>query len=155
MAINDSLKAEAWASESDQPFLLLKIDHADLAQPIRVVNNKEDVISNGETFVGFPFEIPLPDNIEDAPPRTRLQISNVSREIGQAIRLINTPASVTLEIVQQSDLDTIQFTFPGMRLTNAQLDALTVTGDLSFEDLVREPYPSKTFSPAEYPGLIR
>ena len=155
MAISDTLKGEAWGAESDLPLVLLKIDHDDIDPPIRVVNNRVSITSNGQTFVPFPFQLILPDSREDSPGRSRLRIDNVSREIGQAIRLIATPASVTIEVVRQDDPDIIEFTLPAMRLINVQYNFLTVEGELEYEDLTREPYPAPTFSPAEYPGLVQ
>lgn len=155
MPISDTLRGEAYAAESDQPLVLLKIDHADIDPPIRVVNNKVEITSGGDVFTAFPFEIRLPDHLEDAPPRARLRIDNVSREIAQAIRSISTPADVTIQVVRQDDPDTIEASWPAMRLTNALVKALTVEGDLEFEDLTREPYPAHTFSPAEFPGLVQ
>ncbi len=155
MAISDTLKGEAWAVESDLPLVLLTIDHADIDPAIRVVNNKVDITSNGDPYIAFPFELTLPDNLEDAPPRARLKIDNISREIAQAIRLISTPADVTIQVVRQDDFDTVEMTWPAMRLTNVRWDALSVEGDLEFENLTREPYPAHTFSPAEFPGLVQ
>ncbi len=155
MTISDTLKGEAWSAESDLPLVLLTIDHDDIDPAIRVVANKVDITSNGETFSAFPFEITLPDNLEDAPPRARLKIDNVSREIAQAIRDISTPADVTIQVVRQDDFDTVEMTWPAMRLTNVRWNALTVEGDLEFENLTSEPYPAHTFSPAEFPGLVQ
>lgn len=155
MTITNDLKQEAWSPESDLPLVLLIIDHADIDPPIRVVNNTVDIISNGNTFVAFPFEIELPDSPENAPPRSKLKIDNVSREIGQAIRLISTPADVTIQVVRQQSLNIIEAEYLGYRLSNVRYDALTVEGDLLREDLTREPYPFLTFSPAEFPGIVR
>ena len=156
MAVSDELKVEAWSPESDLPLVLLKIDHVDIAPPILVVNNNEAITSGGDVYNAFPFEIRLPDNLEDAPPRSRLRIDNVSREIGQALRnMTGVPADVTIEIVRQDDPDTIELSWPAMRLVNVRWDFLTVEGDLEFEDLVREPYPFLTFSPAEFPGVVQ
>ena len=156
MAISDALKVEAWSAESDLPLVLLKIEHADIAQPIRVVNNTVAITSGGDVYNAFPFEIRLPDNLEDAPPRSRLRIDNVSREIGQAFRnMTGVPASITIEIVRQDDPDTIELSWPALRLVNVRWDFLAVEGDLEFEDLVREPYPFLTFSPAEFPGVVQ
>ena len=155
MPISDDMKADGYSATGPLPLVLLKIDHADISTPIRIVNNKVEIISNGETFNAFPFRISLPDNLEDAPPRAQLRIDNVSREIGEAIRSISTPADVTIQVVRQAALDHIEASWPAMRLTNARYDALTVRGDLEFEDLTREPYPAHTFSPAEFPGLVQ
>lgn len=149
------LKDDAWSPASDQPLILLKIDHADLAEPIFVVNDRKNVTSSGQEYIAFPFEIRLPDSLEDAPPRAQLLIDNVSREIGQAIRDISTAATVTIFVVLRVDPDTIEMQFPTMRLTNIRYDALQVRGDLEFEDLTREPFPARIFSPAEFPGLIQ
>ncbi|HLS19389.1 MAG TPA: DUF1833 family protein [Paracoccaceae bacterium] len=135
--------------------MLLTISHPDIDPPIRVVNNTVDITSQGNLFMAFPFEAELPDSPEDAPPRARLRIDNVSREIGQTIRLISSPATVSIQIVRQGDLDTIEAEFPGYRLSGVRYDALTVEGDLTREDLTREVYPFLTFSPAEFPGLIK
>lgn len=155
MAISDNLKGEAWAVESDLPLVLLKIDHADLATPIRVVNNTVDITSGGDVYTAVAFEIRLPDSLEDAPPRSRLRISNVSREIAEAVRSITSAADVTIEVVRQDDPDTIEVSWTAMRLSNVRWDFLTVEGDLEFEDLTREPYPYLTFSPAEFPGVVQ
>ena len=155
MPISDVQRADAYAAESDLPLELLKIDHADLAAPILVVNNRVDITSGGDVYIGFPFELVLPDSLEDAPPRARLRISNVSREIAQAIRSISTPADVTIELARQDDPDTIESSWPAARMTNVRWDFLTVQGDLEFEDLSREPYTALSFSPAEFPGVVQ
>lgn len=155
MTITDDLKAEAWAPESDLPLVLLTITHAALSGPLYLVNNRENVISNGETYIAFPFQITLPDSSEDAPPRARVTIDNVSREIGQAIRLMTSAAAVSIAVVRQEDPDTIEMQFSGMRNGSVLWDASKVEFDLEFEDLAREPFPALTFSPAEFPGLIR
>jgi hypothetical protein len=154
MTISQNLKEDAWSQESNLPLVLLEIDHEDLAEPIRVVNNKTNITSNGDVYVGYPFDILLPDSAEDAPPRAKLKIDNVSREIAQTIRLISSPPSVTIKIIRQETPDIIEAEFPGMTLRVVPYDALTVEGTLEFEDLVREPYPAYTFNPANYPGIL-
>ena len=154
MPISDALKEDAFAQESDLPLVLLTISHADLPTPIRVVSDKVDVTSNGNIFTGFPFEIVLPDASEDAPPKPKLMINNVSREIGQAIRSISTPPSVTIQVVRQDTPDVIEAEFVGMSMTNVTYDALVVEADLSFEDIIREPYPCHRFNPSHFRGIL-
>lgn len=154
MTISQALKEEAWSAASDLPLVLLTLDHDDLAAPIRVVNDREDVTSGGNVYVAFPFEIALPDQLEDAAPGARLQISNVSREIGQAVRDISSAPTVTIQVIRRDTPNTIELQFPAMYLRNVRFDALWVTGDLEFEDLGREPFPAHTFSPANFPGLV-
>lgn len=154
MTITDDLRTEAWSPASKLPLVLLTMSHADLTSPIRVVNNNENITSNGETYIAFPFEIVLPDSTEDSPPRARLQISNVSREIGQAIRSISSPPSLLIQVVRPDAPDTVEVEFVGMRLANVLLDALMVSGEVEFEDLSREPFPGFCMTPSEFPGLV-
>ena len=155
MAVSDDFKTDAWSPEGDQPLALLTIDHDDLDAPHRLVNDRAGVTSGGEVFTAFNFELQPPSKYGDAPPHAQITIDNVSREIGQSLRSVATPATVTLQIVRRSDPDTIEAEWTGLRLVNVSIDALQVTGDLLFEDLVREPYPGRTFSPAEFPGLVK
>ena len=154
MPISDNLKGEAWQPASKMPLVLLEITQADLAEPIRVVCDKIPITHQGDEYIAFPFDIVLPDDQEGSPSRARLQIDNVSREIGQAIRLMTTAASVTIKVVRRPAPDVAEMEFPGMLLTNVKVDALTVEGELNFEDLSREPYPAYTFSPAEFRRLV-
>lgn len=154
MPISDNLKQDAWKNESDLPLILLTISHASLAESIKVVNNKVNITSNGLEYIGFPFEIILPDSKEDSQPSAKLTISNVSREIGVAIRLISTPPSVTITIVRQATPDVVEAEFVGMRLNNVKYDVLTVSADLQFEDLTREEFPSLKFSPSIFKGIL-
>lgn len=152
--ISDALKQDAWNQESNLPLVLLKIEHSSLPDPILLVNNKENITSNGDEYIGFPFDIILPDSKEDSPPVSKIRIDNVSREIGQAIRLISTPPTVTISIVRQETPDVVEAEFAGMYLTNVSYDAFSVEADLQFEDLTREPFPAYTFSPANFRGIL-
>jgi len=154
MPVSDLLKQDAFSQESNLPLVLIEIDHDDLASSIAVVNNKQNVTSNGTEYTAYPFEITLPDSNEDAPPKAKLRIDNVSREIGQSIRLISSPLDVTIKVIRQATPDAVEMEFSGMKLRRVTYDALSVSGDLEFEDLTREPYPAFTFSPSPYRGVL-
>lgn len=154
MTISDQLKQDAWSQESSLPLVLLEIDHDDLTTPIRIVNNKVNITSNGDEYIGYPFEIVLPDSSEDSPPKAKIKIDNVSREITQAIRSIASPPSVTIKVIRQETPDVVEAEFVGMRLRRVPYDALSVEGELEFEDLTKEPFPAYTFNPANYRGIL-
>ncbi len=154
MEISDELRQDAWNNESSLPIVLLTISHASLTEDIRVANNKVAVTSNGLEYVAFPLQIQLPDSKEDSQPSSKLTISNVSREIGQAIRMISTPPQVTLQVVRQETPDIVEAEFVGMILSNVKYNMMTVTADLVFEDLTREEYPYLKFSPSIFKGIL-
>ena len=148
-----ALKQLLFAEEMDEAIiLLLTLNHSELATPIRVCSDAVDVISRGNTFISFNFNIILPLESGDTPPRAKLQIDNVDRQIIQTIRSISSAPQLTVEIVRSGDLDTIEAQFLDFTLDNVTYNAMTVAGDLSFEDFLREPYPADTFDPARFPG---
>ena len=147
---SDRLAREA----GDAIIILLTIDHPDLAMPIRVNSSGEDVTSNGDLFLNFPFRIVLPSQTSDNRPRGQLEIDNVGREIVAAVRNISTPLTVDIELVSSNDVDTVEVSFPAFQFSQIEYNALSVTGQLSVENLFSEPFPAGTFDPARFPGLF-
>ncbi len=153
--LSDISRTNMFAEETgDGLLILLTIDHSSLSSPIRVTHNTVNISSRGDDFIAFPFDLALPTNDSDSPPRAQLVIDNVSREIGQVLRQITSTASVLIEVVQLLDPDVLEFSFPELNLINIRLDVAKVTGDLVSEDLQVTSYPTHTFSPAEFPGLF-
>lgn len=154
-ALSVVARQASYAQETGEVFLaLLTISQADLASPIRIVNNYENVTSNGNLYVGFPFEIDLPDDKMENIPRVTLKIDNVDRSIVEAVRTMTSPATITLDIVLASQPNTVEASFGGFVLRDVGYDALTVQGALAMEDVLNEPYPADSFTPNFFPGLF-
>jgi len=153
--VSSTFKSAVFGQQTDEAFILLiEIDHADLSEPIRVSSDGVDTVSNGNTFVAYPFEISLPSNPETGVSQARLTIDNVSQTIITSIRNISDPPTATLQIVLASDPDTVEVEFSGFELRNVQYDVFTITGDLSIESFMSEPYPGGSFLPSTFPGLF-
>ena len=153
--VSNSFKSAAFGQQTDEVFLvLLEIDHADLSEPIRVTSDGVQTVSNGDTFVAYPFELSLPNNPETGISQAQLTIDNVSQDIITSIRNITTPPSVVIQVVLASDPDTTEAEFSGFELKNVSYDALTITGTLTIESFMNEPYPGGSFLPSTFPGLF-
>lgn len=140
---------------TDQVFLfLLEIDHEDLVEPIRLVGSREDIVSNGNTYTAFPFEITLPSDDGETISDIRLSISNIDRSITQTIRDMSTPPEITTFIVLADTPDDIEAGPFIMTLREAKYDAFTVSGSLRWENLLDQAYPGYTFTPAGFPGMF-
>lgn len=134
---------------------LLTIDHTDLNSPIRLVNNdQEDITSNGDTYTAFPFEVDMPQEREDSPPRVQLRVSNVDRQIVEAVRTISSQPTVELQIVTSNDWDVVEVGPLQFNLKDVSYDALVVEGELTFEPVLDEPYPARRWTPQNAPGLF-
>jgi hypothetical protein len=135
-------------------FFLVEIDHPDFVQPIRLVNNNENVISGGETYFAFPFDVSIPSEKSDELPSTQIRICNVDRQMIAALRALTTEPTVTLSVVLGSTPNTVEVGPFAFKLSNYSFDALSISGALGYEDILNEPFPSGAFNPAEWPGLF-
>lgn len=144
-----------YAQETDQVFIiLLEIDHVSLVEPIRVAGNTENITSNGDLFIAYPFEISLPnDDVEDS-AKIRLRIDNVDRSIIQSLRSIASPPTLKLMVVRAEAPDTVEFQYEAFELRDAFYDALVIEGTLTLESFLFEPYPAEKFTPSDFPGLF-
>jgi len=150
-----SFRRAVAAQQTTEAFiLLLTIDHASLDEPIRVTSDAVDTVSQGVTYIPFPFELTLPSDSASSTPRARLVIDNVDRRVVEAVRQITSAPSVTFQLVLSSDPDTAEVEFPDFKLRSVEVDALTVSGDLTIELYEDEPYPAGTFVPSAFPGLF-
>lgn len=154
MTFSDRAIASSNAQDTDEVWLMLfTLDHADLADPIRVVSNNEDIVSNGHTFIALGFELTLPGQDPDSPSSATVSLDNVDPVIVNTLRTISSPPTATIQVILASQPDVIEIEFTGLKLRNAQWDASKVSGDLVYEDVLTEPVAT-TMTPQRFPGLF-
>ena len=152
--LSNNALASIHAQETGEVWLvLLTITHDTLAQPIRVVNNNEDITSRGSVYQAFPFEIVLPGQDPDSLPKAALRFDNVERTAIATIRSIQTPPNVTLEVILASSPDNVEVSFPNLTLRNVTYNATAIEGELFFENLYTAPVTLQ-MTPSRFPGLF-
>lgn len=148
-----STLAEVNAPEA--PLILLEIDHPDLSAPVRVVNDMQDVTSNGNLYVAFPFRCVLPDDFEGQLPKARLSIDNVGRDLMYWIETTGggQGSSATFKQIMRSRPDDIEWSIQ-MSLFNVNVTMQEVSAELGFENLFGKPAISMKYTPSTSPGLF-
>ena len=153
-SLSTVLQRAIYAQDTKEVVLmLLTIAHANLVTPIRVVNNLEAITSQGYTWAAFPFDVSLPIESDDQIPVMTLRIDNVDRQIVTAVRNLQGPPDITLDIVVASQPDIVEATFVGFKLKNVSYDNLVVEGEMRLEEILSEPYPQHRMTPFHFPGL--
>lgn len=154
-ALSVAARQAIFAQQTSSVFLmLLTFDNAEMPSPLRVVNNYENITSNGNEFIAYPFAFTLPDEETETLAQVELTISNVNRLLVESVRSIGTPLTTTLELVMAESPDTIEAgPFP-MTLREVKYDALKLNGTCNFHDLLNQAYPAGTYIPSDYPGLF-
>ncbi len=111
------------------------------------------VVSRGQNFIFLPMEITLPTE-DDAAPRARIALHDVTREAMPLIRAATAPPSVTLELVLASAPNIVEMACTGLIMTAISYTRDAIVAELSADDLALEPFPAHTFVPASFPGMF-
>lgn len=112
------------------------------------------VVSRGQDFVFLPFELSLPTEEQQAPPRSTITMHDVTRYLTPVIREMKEALTVTIELVLRSSPDDVEVEFPDFLMGSIQYNKDTVSAELTVETLINEPFPSFTFTPGYFPGLF-
>lgn len=158
-SVSEVFRSAAFGEETDEVFVvLITISHETLAEPIRVCSDYKpgnaSTISQGREFIFFPFSFEFPADTDDALPQVTLQIDNVSTQITEAIRLIDTAPKVEVEVVVASQPDVLEAGPMLFQFANVEVNSLVITGTLGYQPILNEPYPAWSFTPAVSPSLF-
>lgn len=137
-------------------FVLLKVTHS-LFDTVYLVNNTENVTSNGNEYLAFPFSIVLPSDSEDLQPVIKVNVVNTTRELVSEIRLLagnRERVKVTVSVIDYDDPDTVLAEWANFEMINVEYDAQSMTFDLVIDLLVTEPFPGDSFAPSTFPGIF-
>jgi hypothetical protein len=145
----------AEVSAPEAPLVLLQIDHPELAQPVRVVNDTEDLTSNGNLYVAIPFRCTLPDDFENQLPKARLSVDNVGKDLMYWIETSGggNGSLVTMSQVMRSRPDQIEWSIT-MNLFNVSCNMTEVSGELGYENLFAKKAIALQYRPNNSPGLF-
>lgn len=138
----------AEVSAPEAPLLLLEINHPELPSPVRVVNDTQNITSNGNLYLGFAFRFILPSDYENQLPKARIAIDNVGKDLMQWIETSDGGAGSTVQLstVMRSRPNQIEWTMT-MSMFNIQANAREVSAELGFENLFTKPAISIQYRP--------
>lgn len=145
----------ASVSATESPLILLEISHVGLTEPIRVVNDSDNLESNGHLFVAAPFRCTLPDDYENQIPKARLSIDNVGRDLMYWIESSAGGKGATVRFMQvmRSRPDHIEWEIT-MNLNNVTATMAEVSGELGFDDFFSRAACRRRYDPYTAPGLF-
>jgi len=128
------------ATSGEAPLTLLEIIHADLLQPIRVVNDNQDFVHLGDTFVAMAFNVRMPDDPEQGTPRAELSVDNIGREITQWLDVSGGGKGALVRFIQvMRDVPDLVEWETTLQLSNVGQSPVLVTGELGYQDILNQP----------------
>jgi hypothetical protein len=147
--------AAAQLENTDEVFLVLMTiklmpDDAD----IHIVNNTEDVVSRGVTFIGCPFTLALPDSNDRTVNDASIAIDNVDDRIWKGVQMLVRAPEILLEVIMASQPNDVVMASGGLYLREASATNTTVSGKLMAETVWQAGFPAHDFDPSQNPGIF-
>lgn len=141
-------------SSTEQTVIMLIINQAALEEPIYVVNDKANLVSNGITYIGLGFNITLPSDPQTGDPTATLSIDNVSQDLMEWLEVSNGApgTTVTIQSALLSNPDNIEWSMT-LNLINISANNKSVSGTLAYNNLAQLSATNRTYSPQLAPGL--
>lgn len=143
------------ATSGEAPLGLLEIDHPDLAAPVRVVNDNQNLTHQGNLFVAIDFAVSLPNDMEKQVPRAEIGMDNVGRELTQWLEASGGGEGAQVRIIQvmRDDPDVVEWETT-TDLSNVEMDWARINGVLGYEDLLNRPGVLLRYDPQTAPGIF-
>lgn len=144
---------EIFGQTSSDPFLMLiTLSHTSFGS-IYLVNNTENIISNGNTFIAFPCRVTLPPDTAEAKREARIEFDNASLELIEEIRTPTDPIDAKVQMVLASDPDTVEIELAELQIRDVLYNANKITARLILNDFLNTGLSSERYTPTLYPGI--
>jgi hypothetical protein len=152
--LSPQLLAQMLGQESSDPFLfLVTLSHSSFST-IRLVNDVDDFISNGNTFTAFPMQIGLPKDDGDSQRELTIEFDNINRDLITSIRSVTTEIDVKIEMVLASLPNDIQFEFSELKIQSLSYTKSRVVARLFMDSFLNTEMTSEKYTPTLFPGLF-
>ena len=128
---------------------------------LRLVDDKQEIVSNGETYVPCSFNVILPDKTSDGNKACRLSVDNADISIYRSIkqcaessRSDNKPIVCEVRVILSTEPDDCMEGPLRFFLRNIQADVQSITGEMCDSYMTDRNFSSLTYSPKDFPGLF-
>jgi len=133
---------------------LMTITSDELDAPLYLVNNNEEIVSNGQKYEPFPFEVILPPDDGGKPQNLVLKTYNLAPELMDVIRKPTEPPQVQIDLVSTADLNFVEKSIGFMTVGAVEYDALEVTFQLKAGSWAGRKTLNNIYNQSEFPALF-
>lgn len=155
MSLSSDAVIQVSENHSEEALLwLMTIESDELDAPLYLVNNNEEIVSNGITYEPFPFEVTLPPDDGGKPQNLVLKTYNLAPELMDVIRQPIEPPRVQIDLVSTADLNFVEKSIGFLSVASVTYDALEVTFQLSAGGWAGRKTLNNIYNQAEFPALF-
>ena len=133
--------------------VLIKIYHQDMAEPLYLTDNNEDLTYNGITYKKAYFKINLPEVTKDSMGNASIEMGCVDQQIIEIIRTLTTPPNIKFVATYLEDGEYSELAGYDMVMSNVKWNAKSMSADLTLDLVLNYEFPSGSFTPFNCPGV--
>ena len=153
MALSTGAVEQIRSREKEQAVLTLVTISPPAKPVVRLVDNTEDVTSNGNLFTGFPVRVDLSADDGDTLQQVVLVFDNTTLEMIDWLRSVAEPIPVTLQTIFSDTPNTIEQSISDLIIRKVTYTANSITAVLLADDDLNQAIPSDIYDALSYPGL--
>lgn len=151
--VTEEFVVAAFRGEPEAVAQLVTIRADSLEEPLRVTDWPQGLVSNGEPFDHFPFELRWAGASRETPNgEGQLTIANVDRRIEEACDAALKPVGIDLEIVRINAPDEVEKAIRDARIPSVSGDSQKVQAVIRPRSFAREPAQAFSYLPSTTPG---
>ena len=153
--VSPAMRRQLQRVDDGDGVLILLIIEEGLSDVVRIVNDTRNWVSQGETYVGIPMEVTLPQDVDGERSSGELSIGNPGRDlVGEFEALPPGKAlEITLRLVSRADPDTVEWEYVA-GATMATATSVSVSLSLGNDNLFRGPAVRLRYDPDTAPGIF-
>jgi len=154
MPLSQTALQAVLASATSQVFLeCLTISHSISFEPLRLVNDKRDLVRAAGTYRRFPFRVTAPAQAEGRPPVLQFVATTVDQTLITALRYLaglKERAKIVYEVVRADEPDTVEFGPVEFEFEAANCNnMMQVTVEASFlRGALNDQFPGRLIAPS-------
>jgi len=150
-----NFKEKTSATTGEEPVYLLEITHDELAAPVRVVNDTQNLTHSGDVFTACAFRVQFPEDIAQSMPRVPIAIDNLGKEMTSWLDESGGGRGATVRIMQvMRDTPNVVEQEYTMLLMNTQQNIIEISGELGYDNILELPALGVLYSPQSASGLF-
>ena len=133
--------------------VLIKVYHEDMAEPLYLTDNNEDLTYDGITYKHAYFKINLPEVTKDSMGNASIEMGCVDQQIINIVRSISTPPNIKFVATYYEDGIYSELAGYDMIMSNVKWDAKKLTADLTLDIVLNYEFPAGSFTAFNCPGV--
>ena len=134
---------------------LLEFHHPDLSSPLRLVNDTQDLVSNGNTYLRLRFSARRPSQQEGQQPSAVIDLARIDTVVDIIDRTNGAEnATVRLLEVSRAEPDEVKFEFGGLQVIAISATHERISITLGLPNTLNRPAVMQRFEPTTAPGLF-